>query len=735
MKEEKSVEQSLTHEPAFCFLYVRVNQLIELGISRSTVNRKIKAGEWKIRDAEQGGHCKSGREILASSLPPALQLKLAQQKISSTRDNVSALIKADNFEHLQDNERKFCAALLRYQPGERLTLLDEALRLASIVTRYGEIKQKRQRNKESGKYEFVPGVYELCEEAACKDQVILVREPNRANPPSPFTIDDWWRDYQENGLLTFLRSAHLTRRARIDRRRAIISTAALEWVNTNWKIFKSPYRLYKDLQEKAKIYKWKIPSESWFYRLWDNIPKIVKVYLFEGLKAYEAKCALYVPRDFSDLEALQVLCGDHSERDITVSLPDGTLARPWATIWYDLRTGLIWGWHLSLAPSSYTAGLAYANGVQNFGAQPFSRSADSFFSFIYTDRGRDYKSHNWDGKVISVHKQAMQPGLGLQSLIVNYRVGIVDELDLKHLYTRGRNPKENPVERIHGIISAWEENTFPEYCGRHPSDRPDAWRKLYVQHLQFMKERRDNSPFRGFDQYREAFAEFVARFNSSAHERLTLGGSQIIPIEEFHRLYTTRYEIASQTLALLLMKVEKRRIRKNGIQCFQQNWFYFHEAMSAYKGKDVEVRYSDDDYNHVWVVLPDLNICEAQRITPTSLLNPNKQTLVLIKKMRAKERALINDFHLVTQSNIRGETIEDRVARQLASEDFELDEVVRKEAINSQGAVQRLTRMDKKKLGTTQGNANLTVKDVAEVETEELIFVPECLNPFEIDEG
>ena len=61
-------------------------------------------------------------------------------------------------------------------------------------------------------------------------------------------------------------------------------------------------------------------------------------------------------------------------------------------------------------------------------------------------------------------------------------VGILDDLSLRHLTARGRNPKEKPVERLFKDSTAWEENNFAEFCGQHPTGRPDRRRRLYEQH-------------------------------------------------------------------------------------------------------------------------------------------------------------------------------------------------------------------------------------------------------------
>jgi hypothetical protein len=553
---------------------------------------------------------------------------------------------------------------------------------------------------------------------------------------SPHTLDDLSRAFNRKGLAVLLPKVKKPVKSKKDKRYANVSDSAIKWLNKTWQQFSGPYQLYNALKREGQKNGWTIPSGSWVYRRWSDIPEMVRTYYCDGPQAYESKHASYLPRDCSDLLALQVLCGDHSERDVMVLLPDKkTIKRPWLTIWYDLRTGLIWGWYLGLVPSSVAAGLAYADGVRNFGAQPLSRPKDGFYSYIYTDHGRDYKSHNWDGRVITVHKEAMKIEGGLELILTQRRVGILDELMIKHLLPKGKNPKERPVERVFKDFSGWEQNKFDEYCGRSPKSRPERFKELYNEHHQlYLKGKRASSPFMTLDQYREALAVFITRYNRIAHERSNLGSARVVPLDEYKRLYITRYEIAAGTLDLLLMKAEKRVIRKNGVQCFQKHWFYLDEAMNRYKGKSVEIRYSDDDYSRVTVILPNLQLCEAHLVTPTSLLNPNKQTLQTVRNARANDRKIIREYDLIAQSYLRGETTEDRVAQELETEKLtSIEDEIQENTQALSGNVHQLTRLDHIKPAVTS-KQEITTANVKEATTDNSIFTaPEYFNIKEFD--
>lgn len=641
-------------------MHITVSQLVEMGFTPQEVEAKIGSGEWTTSrfDRDEGGE----RRALVSGLPSELQIRWAQANSNSSSQISGPTAEA---QRQGDREVRITRLVGRLPEDERIPWLTEAVRLAKLLERYDRLVPKRRRRPATGKVEFTAEAMRLCQEAVCREPLILRRHPHRAEVPSPHTLDRWLRDYRREGLPAFLQNLTKQNPKGDDGRRATVSSGAVKWINDNWRRFRGPRFLYRALEREAREQGWRIPSESGIYRLWRRMPEIVKTSHLGGKQAYEAKHALYVPRDYTDLQALQVLCGDHSERDVTVLLPDNTLARPWLTVWLDLRTGLIWGWHLGLTPSSLTAGLAYADGVQNFGAQPPCREEDGYFSYVYTDRGRDYRSHHWDGKVIAVHKAAMSVEGALEFLMLGREVGILSDLQLRHLLARGRNAKEKPVERLFKDVSDWERNTFAEYCGRNTAERPEGWREFYARHQQFLRGKASASPFIALAAYRESLAQFITRHNSTAHERPTLKSERSVPLEEFRRLYTVRYEIKPDTLALLLLKADRRVIRKNGVQCFQKHWFYFHEKLSEFKGRSVEVRYSDEDYGRVWVVLPGGEMCEAGLITPTPLLNPDRRTLKTVAEARAHEKRIIRDYQLIQQSAVRGEGTEDRVGQLL----------------------------------------------------------------------
>lgn len=717
-------------------IWLDPEQLNKLGVSRRqltdgrTGTKYQKPWTWR-ETSRRGRNGKPIREYLLESMSVDWQRKwLAMQptldsSLTTELDNSLDAWEADG-DNLGEQgkwetsgaEDRLAQALKRYDMNVRDAFLAEAQRLASIVERFNAIKPKQVRDSK-GKMTIVPAVLDLCTETRCSDPAILAVEPARAKSRSFRTLYIWSTDFEKDGLAAFLRKpAEPT--GKPDRRRVVVSEDAVAWIEANWRKKPSPEKLHQALKKEAAKFGWKIPSRGTIWRLYDGMGEVRRTLIFEGQKAYTSKFAPYVPRDYRDLAALQVLCGDHSVRDVTVMLPDGSLKRPWLTLWQDLRTGLIWGWHLDLTPSSITIGLAYANGVQNFGAQPVSRPEAEFYSYLYTDQGRDYKCKQLSGQLMEFENKSFgKAGKidgGLNSLctqlrvdqlgdedLIQRRVGFMDDLGLQHKMARGYNAREKFIERTHKDISEWEKNTFEnEYCGRGIGHKPERWQASWHRHQKLLKKAGKNldwilseSPFMTLDDYRDNLAGWINEYNHSEHKRSVLGGSTIVPITEYERLYTTRYEIKAETLALLLMRAGKRKIGKNGVQMLQPHWHFICEEMLEFRGHEIEVRYSDDDYNRVWAVLPDGRVVEAERLETTTLLNPNKRTLARANQLRAKDAKDAREFHLMQQNRWNGVTIEDRVNEEFADPNEAKPPEAEKLAVNARPTVHMLNRWDR----------------------------------------
>ncbi|HEY6231464.1 MAG TPA: Mu transposase C-terminal domain-containing protein [Pyrinomonadaceae bacterium] len=718
-------------------VWLSVDEIVALGKSRRRVLLRISDGKWKSRDAGTGQNGKPARVVALSSLPADLQRRWAEQQRAIAVDLAISEAPAEA-KPAGDGLDQLTQALSNYPADEREAWIAEALRLNDLVDRYEAINPKRTRLPGTATLDFVPAVKALCKEAICTNQIILEAlakrsrragcKQQRAKQVSPHTLDQWARQRRQQGLLTFIRSRSAARKAD-DGRLADATPAALEWLETQWRLHPIPSQLYEKWERLAAKNNWKIPSLTWLRRRWRHIPEVAKTAIFQGDKAYTGKFKPHLIRSFEDLEALQILCGDHHVLDVFCWSDKLKKAlRLWLTAWQDMRTGLIWGFHLDYTPSSHTIGCAYAKGVRDFGAQPPSR--DGYRSAYYVDNGKDYRSRNINGE-IEVHRHAAAVDGGLQLLLTERGVGLASDADIDEILARAFNGREKPIERTFNDLANFVQDEFFKtgWCGRDAKNKPDAYRDLYARHVKAMKHKRP-SPFLHEDVIRLAIAEWVQRYNAKQHTRGTLDGATVIPLEEYARLYTNRYDIREETLALMAMMKTTGTLHKNGVKAFGSS--YWHNEMSIWKGRkgedgkalQVEVRYLDNDYTVVWIVLPNGHICEAQRVDISSVLTPNKNSLKALADRTRKERELINNYRLLNESVWRGETVEDRVVAEMPPEDvveMPLPIAVGENAQIAQSRVTMMTRLDTKRHRAPVTRL-VSVADVASIEADENIF-------------
>lgn len=698
---------------------------------------KIASGEWRGQTVNRGKRGRPSQVVALSSLPKDLQLKWAAsqraQHSAEVQDAISPSAKFSDSAKSDDQLAQLTRALSSYPADERDAWIAEALRLNDLVNRYEAINPKRIRAC-PGQLHFVPAVKALCKEAVCTNQIILDafaqrtrREPrDRRNEVSPHTLDGWARNRRRVGLLAFIRSKPSAKRPD-DGRLADLTPAAGEWLETRWRRYPIVTQLYEKWKETARKNRWKIPSLAWLQRRWKEIPPVTKTAIFKGDKSYTDKYKPFLARTAEDLEALQLLCGDHHVLDVICwSEKLKELVRLWLTGWQDVRTSLIWGAHLDYTPSSFTIGCAYANGVRTFGAQPPSR--EGFDSYIYTDNGKDYRSYNIKGE-IEVHQHAAAINGGLKLLLTQRGVGLANAANVKTMLARNFNGREKPYERTGGVLADMIESEFFNrgWCGRNTKDKPDACRDLYARHLKAIK-RGAPSPFPPEEEVRIEVFKWIERYNTSKHTRVTLGGATIVPIEEYNRLYTTRFEIRQETLALMVMKAIGGPLRKNGVVALGSS--YWHDELSKWKGRrdadsrplQLEVRYIDSDYTTAWIVLPDGAICEAQRVDLSSYLTPNKESLKAYAARSRSERELNKNHQLLQQSIWRGETVEDRIVAEFPVERREEERLpIAVGEGQGQARVHLFNRFDAKRHRLPVAHM-VTAEQVSSVEADEGIF-------------
>jgi hypothetical protein len=267
------------------------------------------------------------------------------------------------------------------------------------------------------------------------------------------------------------------------------------------------------------------------------------------------------------------------------------------------------------------------------------------------------------------------------------------------------------------------------WCGRNTQDKPDACRELYKRHLKAIKAGKP-SPFPAEEEVRAEVFSWIQRYNTSNHTRGTLSGRTIVPIEEYARLYTTRFDIRADTLALMAMKPTHGSLRKNGVVALGSS--YWHNELSRWKGQkdadgkalQVEVRYDDSDYTTAWIVLPDGVICQAERVDLGSYITPNKESLKAFAQRVHSERELIKNSQRLQQSIWRGESVEDRIVAELPQEQPEevrMPIAVGESPHGQQSRVALFSRFDAKKHRAPVARM-VTAEEIAGVEADDSIF-------------
>jgi transposase InsO family protein len=351
-------------------------------------------------------------------------------------------------------------------------------------------------------------------------------------------------------------------------------------------------------------------SYSTVLRIIREIPPSVKALGREGKRAFREQYGVYIPRTYQDLRNREIFCGDHHEFDLFVYSSSGRLFRPWISAWLDLKTEVLTGWFISARPNAETIALAYRHAVL-----PKRDKIMGLSESVYVDNGRDYRSHYLEGTSRNLGMtelgttELFARAHGIQIVSEDAMEGLWRQLGVSTLHTLPANPQAKPIERFFGTVERDLLQELPGWCGNRPETRPtDILKPLLKQHEAWLEGKREETPFLHI-------AEFALKFEAWLHERyLRTPHTRLgcAPLEAYEHEYGNPVVTTERALDILLMRAERRLVRRNGIEMFERGRWYWAAELAGREGTYVEVRWDPRELGKILIYSDQGFLCEAK---------------------------------------------------------------------------------------------------------------------------
>jgi putative transposase len=369
-----------------------------------------------------------------------------------------------------------------------------------------------------------------------------------------------------------------------------------------------------------------------------SIPPSVRTLGREGRKAFEGRHGLFIPRSYEDLRNREIFCGDHHEFDLFVHSRSGKLIRPWISAWLDLKTEVLAGWFISERPNAQTIALAFRHAVL-----PKPEGIMGLPDSIYVDHGRDFRSHYLEGQTKrlgrvqtdSVELFVQANGLG----VADQRAmdGLWQSLGIAVRHALPFNAQAKPIERFFGTVERDLVQDLPGWCASKVDLRPADILKVQVaRHQAWMKGESTDTPFLHIAEFALLFEKWLyENYLRSPHARLGCS-----PLEAYRQEYGTPLVLAERSLDILLMRAERRLVRRNGLELFERSRWYWSEKLAGREGTYVEVRWDPRDLSKVLLYTDEGFLCEVFNLQ-LSNFHPTLEQLRQYKRMKKLQRDLV----------------------------------------------------------------------------------------------
>lgn len=290
--------------------------------------------------------------------------------------------------------------------------------------------------------------------------------------------------------------------------------------------------------------------------------------------------------------------GDHHQFDVFVLDERGRPVRPWLTAWYDIGSGVLVGWCISLNPNSGTITEALARAI----ARKDGSDIYGAPNWIYIDNGKDYRSRRFEGDEETEYWRHRDPEMMNDMYMRLIGTSVMQSLRIKVVHAKAYHGWAKPVERFFRTLEERYCRQLRGYCGGKPGDRPENFDRA----LRHWTERGE---LMTMDEFVEVFqSQILPAYHAHPHS----GYNNEAPAARYARLPKARGEIFSWAiLDELRMQQAERVVTTQGIKF--RGRLYWDRELVHLVGEHVVIKFSDCDMDSITVRGTDARfICVAE---------------------------------------------------------------------------------------------------------------------------
>jgi hypothetical protein len=322
-----------------------------------------------------------------------------------------------------------------------------------------------------------------------------------------------------------------------------------------------------------------IPSYTTFTRrVKSDIPEAVEVLGREGQKAFRDRCAPYIRRTYESMASNEWWIADNHTFDVITQGDNGQRHRLHLTAFFDARSGIFTGCHVTENPCSQATLIALRKGILKYGIP----------ENIYVDNGREFLTFDIGG----LGHRKKKPKDGQERF---EPPPVFERLGIKMTNAIVRNAKAKIIERRFRDVKDHLSRLFDTYTGGNVLEKPERLKGVL---------KNGEIPLDGtFTQAVEELLDWY--FNQQPY-----GGEVVAdrgkPRQQVYNenLYTKRVAGAEDLSLMLMRSARPQKVTRRGVHldiAGQRLDYWNDDMLMSLLGKQVYFRYDPDDLSEVRV--------------------------------------------------------------------------------------------------------------------------------------